>query len=170
MENPAPTTLQYPQHALVRPTTLCETTKKYAKPSTPKHAQARPSTSKHAQARPSICLRQALEATKNVLHFPESYDEWKDLTALYCYNNLIRQRVFDGQKCTPNLKQCNFPPIRLVQHLFQVVFFFAKSREFAHSSRGIFQNKGGGAVVDHSPALFTGFCKNYFLMPIALCL
>ena len=40
MENPAPTTLQYPQHALVRPTTLCETTKKYAKPSTPKHAQA----------------------------------------------------------------------------------------------------------------------------------
>ena len=53
MENPAPTTLQYPQHALVRPTTLCETTKKYAKPSTPKHAQARPSTPKHAQA--SVC-------------------------------------------------------------------------------------------------------------------
>ena len=141
MENPAPTTLQYPQHALVRPTTLCETTKKYAKPSTPKHAQARPSTSKHAQARPSICLRQALEATKNVLHFPESYDEWKDLTALYCYNNLIRQRVFDGQKCTPNLKQCNFPPIRLVQHLFQVVFFLQSQVNLRTRRAGSFRTK-----------------------------
>ena len=49
MENPAPTTLQYPQHALVRPTTLCETKKSMqnqARPSTPKHVQPPLSTTK----------------------------------------------------------------------------------------------------------------------------
>ena len=49
--------------------------------------------------------------------------------------------------------------------------FFLQSQVNLRTRRaGSFRTKGGGAVVDHSPALFTGFCKKYFLMPIALCL
>ena len=63
---------------------------------------------------------------------------------------------------------CNFSPYQPLQHLFQVVFL--QSQVNLRTRRaGSFRTKGGGAVVDHSPAVFTGFSKKYFLMPSNVC-